>query len=82
MKVVKNTVFLNVVDEWLTLLLRIREVPGSSSVRGPAFLSEGFRGFPSSRQMPGYYLKIRTRTFLFTFFPIQHSPIILSFDTI
>jgi hypothetical protein len=38
----------NVVVEWLTLLLRIRKVPGSNLARRPAILTEVFRGFPQS----------------------------------
>jgi hypothetical protein len=56
---VKKTVFLSatqlktlpsVVAEWLTLLLHIREVPGTASAWRPAILTEGFRGFPLSGQ--------------------------------
>jgi hypothetical protein len=41
----------NVVVEWLTLLLRIREVPGSNI--GPVTLIETFRGFPEFQANAG-----------------------------
>jgi hypothetical protein len=34
----------------------------------------------TSREMPGYYLKLGHDCFLPHFFPIPHSPVILSFD--
>jgi hypothetical protein len=38
----------NVVVEWLTLLFRIREVPGSNLSTETAIVTEGFRGFTQS----------------------------------
>jgi hypothetical protein len=40
----------NVVIEWFTPLLRIREVPGSNSAPRTAILTEIFRSFPQSLQ--------------------------------
>jgi hypothetical protein len=40
----------NVVVDWLTLLLRIMDVPASDLVQRPAILTEDFRGFPQSLQ--------------------------------
>jgi hypothetical protein len=41
----------NVAAEWLTLLLRIREIPGSELVTRPAVLTTVFRCFPQSLQV-------------------------------
>jgi hypothetical protein len=40
----------NVTVEWLVLLRRIREVPGSNSARRQATLNQISRGFPQYRQ--------------------------------
>jgi hypothetical protein len=42
-----NTIQPDVASEWLTLLLRIREVPGSNIGPGPAY-PDVFRGFSQS----------------------------------
>jgi hypothetical protein len=39
---------MNVVVEWVTLLLRIRDVPGPNLDPTPAILKEVFRGIPQS----------------------------------
>jgi hypothetical protein len=74
---------LNVVVEWLTLLLHIREVPGSYLYPEAGYLVRVFSWFSSvcggkSRIVP----RIRQRPLPFTYFPIHNSPIILSFDAI
>jgi hypothetical protein len=40
----------NVPAEWLSVLLRIREVPGSNFTRRAANLTESFPGFPQPFQ--------------------------------
>jgi hypothetical protein len=69
----------NIVVEWLTLLLRVREVLD----RRPAILSEVFHEFPQSlKANAGTVNKIRPRQILSTSFPFLHSSIILSFDAV
>jgi hypothetical protein len=73
-----------VVAEWLTLLLRVQEVPGSNFDPGTGY-PEGFRGFPQSLQANARivaYLKIRSRPLPSKSFPINHLLITLSFDAI
>jgi hypothetical protein len=73
-----------IVVHWLTLLLRVREIPGSILDPGDrlswlrflvAFLS------PSSR-MQGQYLKIRTRPLPTKSFPIHHHSFIILSSTL
>jgi hypothetical protein len=69
----------NAVGDWLTFLLRIRQVLGSN-LDPHAGYSDCFRGFLSpSRKIPGHYLTVRPRPLHSTSFPI-HLHIILSFD--
>jgi hypothetical protein len=72
----------NIVVEWPTLLLRIREIPDSNLVPETGY-SDCFRGFPQSLQrMPKYELKIRPRPLPSKSFSIHHSLISPSFYTI
>jgi hypothetical protein len=70
----------HVVVEWLTLLLRIWEIPRlDSRPRWPSILIEVFVVFISpSRRMPGEYLKISSRPLPTKSFPIHHHSLILS----
>jgi hypothetical protein len=69
---------LKVVVEWLALLLRIREVPGSISARKQAVLMFYVGSLSHSRQMPDYCLTLRydrflahSRHFLFNLSPLS-----------
>jgi hypothetical protein len=72
----------NVVVEWLTLLFRIREVPGWNL--GPETdYPEAFRRFPQSLQAnAGKTTSFRPQPLPPTFFPINHSRTTPSFDAI
>jgi hypothetical protein len=67
----------NVVVERITLLLRIREVPGSDL--GPGYRLTWLRVFVvfliPSRRIAGWYLKIITRSLPTKSFPIHHHPL-------
>jgi hypothetical protein len=70
---------LNVVVEWLTLLLRILRVLGSNlgTETGYPELRFFIVFLSPSRKIPGLYLKIRPRPLSSTPFPIHYSPVIL-----
>jgi hypothetical protein len=70
----------NVVVEWLTILLRIREVPGSNFGTKIGY-SEFLCGFPQSLQATaGIYLKNRPRSLPSTPLPIYLSSITLTLE--
>jgi hypothetical protein len=71
----------HVAVEWLTLLLRIREVPGANLGPRTCYSDRFFVVFPSpSRRIPGYCLKIRPRPLPYKSFAAHHSLITLLFD--
>jgi hypothetical protein len=73
----------NIVVEWLTFLLRIREVSGSNLGPQTGYPNYGFRGFSSlSKRILGWYLQIWPQPLPSKSFPIHHALVILSFDTI
>jgi hypothetical protein len=73
----------NVVVEWLTLLLRIREVPGSNLDLETGYPHCDFRGFPQFLQANVRIVpQMRPRPLSSTHIPIHHLPIILLFDVI
>jgi hypothetical protein len=69
--------------EWLILLLHIREAWVKILAQRLAILTEIFVIFLNpSRQMLGWYCKIRPQPLPSKSFSFIHSPIILSFDAI
>jgi hypothetical protein len=72
----------NVVVEWLTILLRIWEVPGSNLETGyPCWGFSWFFSVPTG-EFRISTLKLGPRSLAFKSFPNHHSPISLSFDAI
>jgi hypothetical protein len=85
----KHTVFIfslkiktpDIVVEWLTLLLRIPEFPGSNLGPETGYLEVFRRGFPQSVQAnAGVVLTIRPRPLPSKSFTIHNSLITLSFS--
>jgi hypothetical protein len=68
--------------EWLTLLIRIREVRGSNLSLETGYPNSGFRGFSvPPGQMPGKDLKMRPRPLPYKSFSLRHS-LITPFDSV
>jgi hypothetical protein len=74
----------SVMVEWLTLLLRIREVPSSKLGPMTGYLDWGFSWFYSAPEgkILGKYFKIRPRPLTLNTFSNHNSPITSSFDAI
>jgi hypothetical protein len=73
----------NVADEWLTFILRIRNVHGSNLGFGTGYFDWCFPWFSQFLQAnAGIAPKIRPRPLPYVYFPNHHSYIILSFDAV
>jgi hypothetical protein len=73
----------NVVDEWLTLMLRIREVPGSNLGPVAVYDDWGFRGFTQFIEATaGIIPQIRPRPLPTKSFPINHHSLITVSSTL
>jgi hypothetical protein len=73
----------NVVVERLTLLLRIRQVPGSNLGPKNGYIYGISRGFPQPLQANYVILPLaRSQPLTSTSFTVYHSPVLLSFDAI